>query len=96
MCLDQNQNELMGWRRLPCFSPAVIFYLQLQGGASVVDHIYYLCITFVFIIVSCCLVCSLQPLITCLGRADFLALLCVMFPCFLSLSHMVSRVRCGT
>ena len=29
-------------------------------------------------------------------RFDLLALLCVMFLVFLSLSHMVSRVRCGT
>ena len=29
-------------------------------------------------------------------RADLLALLWVMFPCVLSLSHMAPRVRCGT
>ena len=28
-------------------------------------------------------------------KADFLALLCVMFSCVFSLSHMVSLVRCG-
>ena len=38
--------------------------------------------------------CSL--LTACWERADLLALLCVMFPCVLPLSHMVSRVRCGT
>ena len=36
-------------------------------------------------------VCSL--VITCLGRADLLTLLCVMFHCVLSLSRMVTRVR---
>ena len=40
--------------------------------------------------VSCSLV------ITCWESADLLALLCVVFSCVLSLSHMVSRVRCGT
>ena len=34
--------------------------------------------------------------ITCWERADLLALLCVVFSCILSLSHMVSRVSCGT
>ena len=36
-------------------------------------------------------------LITCWERVDLLALLCVMFSCVfkLSLSHMVSGVRCG-
>ena len=33
--------------------------------------------------------------VTCLERADLLALLCVMFSCVLSLSHMVSRGRGG-
>ena len=37
--------------------------------------------------------------LTCWERADSLALLCVVFSCVLSLSHMMSRpsrVRCGT
>ena len=34
--------------------------------------------------------------VTCWESADILALLCVMFSCVLSLSHMVSRVSCGT
>ena len=38
--------------------------------------------------------CSLM--VTHWERADLLALLCVMFPCVLSLSHTVSWVRCGT
>ena len=44
----------------------------------------------------CCLVYSLQPCITCWERADLLVLLCVMFSCVLSLSHMVYPVRRGT
>ena len=37
--------------------------------------------------------CSL--VVTCWERADLLALLCAMFSCVFSLSHMVSHVRCG-
>ena len=45
-----------------------------------------------------CLVLSVPYnfVITCWERADLLALLCVMFPCVLSFSHMVSRVKCGS
>ena len=45
---------------------------------------------------SYCIACSLQPCDHLLGRADLLALWYVMFSCVLSLSHMVSWVRCGT
>ena len=38
--------------------------------------------------------CSL--VITCWERNDLLVLLCVVFCCVLSLSHMVFRVRYGT
>ena len=38
--------------------------------------------------------CSL--VVTCWERVDLLALLCVMFLCVLSFSHMVSRVRRDT
>ena len=34
--------------------------------------------------------------ITCWESDDLLSLLCMMFPCVLSLSHMVSQIRCGT
>ena len=44
----------------------------------------------------CCLVRSLQPCDHLIGKEDLLALLCVVFSCALSLSHMVFRVRCGT
>ena len=40
--------------------------------------------------VYCCLVA------TCLERADLLALVCDVLLCFLSLTHVVSWVRCGT
>ena len=43
----------------------------------------------IFLSVHCSLV------VTCWERADLLDLLCVMFYCVLSLSHVVSWVRCG-
>ena len=39
---------------------------------------------------------SLQPCDHLMERADHLTLFCVMFPCVLSLSHMVSPARCAT
>ena len=48
------------------------------------ESFFYLCFVFVFVILSS------------LFLADLLALLCVMFLVFLSLSHMVSQVRCVT
>ena len=53
------------------------------------DPFCYLCLMFV-LPVPCSLV------IICWERADLLAFLCVMLSCVLSLSLMVSRVRCGT
>ena len=40
------------------------------------DHTHLL-----FLCLSCCLVCSLQLVVTCLGRTDLLALLYVMLSC---------------
>ena len=37
-----------------------------------------------------------RHVIACWERADLLALLCVVFSCILSLSHMASQVSCGT
>ena len=38
-----------------------------------------------------------SPVVICWERADLLALLFALFSCvFFSLSHMVSRARCGT
>ena len=42
-----------------------------------------------------CIVCVMQPCGLLLGKADFFALLYFMFLVYLSLSRMVSRVRCG-
>ena len=52
------------------------------------DHFCYLCRVYhVFLSVSCSLV------VTCLERADLLALVCDVL-LFLLLSHVVSRVKC--
>ena len=52
--------------------------------------IFALCLCYIVLSAPCSLV------VTCWERADLLTLLCVVFSCVLSLSHMVSRVRCGT
>ena len=49
-----------------------------------------LCVCYAFLSVPCSLV------ITCLARANLLALLYVTFSCVLSLSNVVPWVRCGT
>ena len=54
------------------------------------DHFCYLC--FVFVTLSC----LLQSCGHLLGKGYLLALLCVVFSCVLSLSHVLSWVRCGT
>ena len=48
------------------------------------------CLCYAVLFVCCSLV------IICLERTDLLALLCVVFSCFVSLSQMVSRVSCDT
>ena len=55
------------------------------------DHFFLFMfpVCLVFLSVHCSLV------VTCWERADLLALLYVMFYCVLSLSHVVSWVRCG-
>ena len=51
---------------------------------------FHMCLYYTVMSVPCSLV------INCLEKADLLALLSVMFPSFLSLSHTVSRVMFGT
>ena len=58
---------------------------------------FYIYFTFVLILLSCVFLAAFNTcMITCWERADLLALLCVMFLVFLSLSLMVSRVKCGS
>ena len=67
---------------------SMIVSYQLQG-ASFVDRFCYVCVMFVFDMLSCLFLVSLcSPA----GKG----LLCVVLSCILSLSQMVSRVRCGT
>ena len=58
------------------------------------DLFCYLCFTFVFIILSCLFLAALLSptgkVITCWKRPVLFVLLCAMFSCVLSLSHMVS------
>ena len=65
------------------------FDSPFQDGASFVDPFCYLRFTFVLVLLSCLFLADWE-------RADLLALLCVKFSCVLSLSNMVSRVRCST
>ena len=51
---------------------------------------FHVCLYYTVLSVPCSL------MITSWKRADLLALLCVMFPCVLSLFHMVCLGRCGT
>ena len=86
------------WRHWVKFS-LVILYLTLIFDWVNIAHLefyfeptFHLCFMFVFIILSCLFL----QLCEHLPGADLLALFSVIFLWFLSLSHMVSQVRCGT
>ena len=72
-----------------CYVCAVPFSVHIH--LSYVDHFCYLC--FVFGMLSCPFTAAFWSPAG--QRANLLALLCVMFSCVLSLSHVVSCVRCG-
>ena len=59
-----------------------MFKPMYEGGTSFVDPIRFFCVHHSLVA-------------TCWERADLLAHLCVMFSFVLSLSHMLSSVRCG-
>ena len=67
------------------------FYLQFKASASFVDHLCYLCL--VFVMLSRLFIAALWPPA---GKELTSWLSFVMFGLFLSLSHVVSRVSCGT
>ena len=69
-----------------------IFNWPFQGGASFVDHFCFLC--FVFVMLSCLFIATLwSPA----GKGLVTWLSCMLcFIVFLSLSHVVSWVRCAT
>ena len=71
--------------------PVKYFYWPFQGGNSFVVHLCYKCLVF-----SCFHVSSLMPCGHLKGKGWPLgSCLCFLIP-FLSLSHVVSCVRCGT
>ena len=70
------------------FKPPIMFYWPFQGDASYMDHSFYLCFMFVFVLFSCLFLAYCAHWLE-----KCLPLVCYIF---LSLSHMVSRVRCGT
>ena len=87
--------ELRLWLRvrlvsLYTFSPPVTVSRRCIFYGTFLLFILHVYLRYVVSSVPCCLV------ITCLERADFLALLCIVVLCVLSLSHMVFRVRYGT
>ena len=69
------------------------FYWPFQGGPSFVDHLFYIvlmsCVCHAFASVHFCM---WSPA----GKGLTSWLLYVMFNCVLSVSHVVSWVRCGT
>ena len=75
-----------------------IWYLASPSGPSAYTttimqiscEVTSLRVCYVVLSVHCCLVAN------CLERADLLALICDVFIEFLSLSHVVTWVRCGT
>ena len=74
------------------FKPLIkYFYIPFHGSTSFVDHLCYLCL--VFFMLSRLFIAALWSLAG-IGLTSWL--LFVMFNCVLSLSHLVSWVRCGT
>ena len=73
-----------------------IFYWLFQGGASFVDHLFYLC--FVFVMLSCPSIAAFwSPAVTGAKGLPHGSLVCDVFlSSFLSLPHVVSLVRCDT
>ena len=73
------------------FKPSINFLIDRSKTVLLFWIVFVVCVSCINYIV-----CSLQPCGHLLGKAGPLALLYVMFSCVLSLSHMVSWVRCGT
>ena len=92
--MSWSTSEIRGrWVPLNLFktSSNKYFYWPFQDGASFVDFLLFMFrVCHAVLSVYCSLV------VICLERANLLALLCEMLTCVLSLSHLVSLVRCGT
>ena len=67
-----------------------MFYGAFQGGVSFVDPFL-----FMFYVCNAVLSVHYNIMVICWEMANLLALLYVIFSCVLSLSHVVSWVRCG-
>ena len=67
-----------------------VFLLTIPWRCFFCGSFFYLC--FVYVMLSC----RLFIVVTCLERADLLALLYVVIYCVLSLPDGVSWVKCGT
>ena len=82
-----------GWRRETGLSPPVkYFYWPFQGDTSFVDHLCYFCLVFVMH----SRVCLLMPCGHLLGKGWPLGSCLWFLIVCLSLSYVVSCVRCGT
>ena len=91
MCLDPHLEIGWGLGHETSLGPPVnYFYWPYQGGTSFWDHMC--CLWLVFVMLSCPFIGALGHL---LGKGWPSWLEFVMFV-FLSLSHVVSWVRCGT
>ena len=77
--------------RLKAFKLSSDFYRPFQDGSSFVDLFCNLCVTLVILVLSCLFLAALQ---SAAGKGLASCVLC--FLVFLSLSHVVCRVRCGT
>ena len=81
-----------GWGRETNWSPpGKYFYWPNQGGTSFVDHLCCLCLVF-FMLLRLFIAVLWSPA----GKGLTSKHSFVMFYCVLSLSHVVSWVRCGT
>ena len=76
------------------FEPIVIVLLSVPRQCffcgSFLLFMFHVCLCYAVLSVACSL------MIICWEKAGLSVLLCVAFSCVLSLSHMVSWVRCGT
>ena len=99
MPVSWSKSELMvRFLTMNMFKPSSNCMLCFTDHSKAVLLLWILFVTYVScLFLLCCLVCSLQPCDHLLGKSWSLgSLVCDVLLCVLSLSHMVSRVRCGT
>ena len=89
MYVSWSESELRV-RLAPWNPPVKYFYLPFQGGTSCVDHLWYLWLVFVMLSHQ-----FIAALWSPAGKGLTSWLSFAMFNCVLSLSHVVSWVRCG-